>query len=738
MPFTAWEIGLKIGATSNASRMFNAMAVAAERANKAVFGLNTSMRASSRAMRSAALRAETLGAGLGAAAAGANTLTAATDRVAVSAAVATRRFNVLGEAARKAFIGVGVGAGIFAYEGIKGAADLQKSMTNLSITTGTYGPGAKNAATRAAMRSMVLDVSSYTAQDTNTIAQEMLVASQGINNPKRLMAAFPAIAKFADVLQQVKGQDPTEAVRVATSLSHLWGIYSGKPLQGMLDNIFKIAMTQPEGLSNVLTQARYFSSAVQLGVPMNDIFSTIALMGQTGYLRGKGGTGLNSLLMGSIQAAAVGGHLSKRQAAARRELQLESRQFDFYDKNRNFRFQPLLDHLAAMRALLGKRTGNPAEFVKDVTDLFGKSAAPFVTAITSPTARAQQRNIQAAMVATPGVQAAWAIISKNFAFQWQTLATNVSNLTKNIWKPMTETLTPAVAAFASQLGRLSNWFDRNPRVGMDVAIAAFELVGGAAVLAARKLWALDAAITALGKGGWVAAAGVGATAAETAAVGSAITRTGLIGGLAAASRGLWALAGPIGWYVAILQGVSWLHDLASAQWPGIDKPFPGSGSGGFDRNGNSRSSQNAWRNFGDYPLQTPNGLGNSPPAGIFGKGKGTFGVPLVDGSGRRSFGVVVPIDQVMSDLRGPGTSSGEKSLYQTIAALARKMSASQVTVHIDKPTFVLPKGTTREMALAFLKEISKNARTAMRTGGDNGHSMPNFSRTEAGPWALSQ
>jgi hypothetical protein len=300
--------------------------------------------------------------------------------------------------------------------------------------------------------------------------------------------------------------------------------------------------------------------------------------------------------------------------------------------------------------------------------------------------------------------------------------TNLSNVTKSVFTPMMLALTPGVKALADQLGRLSTWFEAHPKMGMDVAIGAFALVGGAAVLASRNLWGLNLAIQAIGKSGATSAVGVGATAAETAAVGAAVTRTGIIAGLAAMSRGFWRLAGPIGWYVATLQAISTAHDWASSQWPWIDDRFQG-----------RMGDPTAWKNFGDYPLQPLKsfrpGTSPAPPTGIFGTGKGKFGVPLID-SGGKSFGVLLPVDAVNHDLN---LFSGDRHR----AVPTKREQRVTVNIHIDRPEFVLPKGSTREMALAFLKDIERSTRTALRKTGDSGASHAGFSRLELGPAFLT-
>ena len=75
------------------------------------------------------------------------------------------------------------------------------------------------------MRRLVISTSNVTAQSAVTIAGELAAAaSSGLNNPARLRAAFPQLARAADVMWLgPKHLDPTESVTQLAKLSHLFG-----------------------------------------------------------------------------------------------------------------------------------------------------------------------------------------------------------------------------------------------------------------------------------------------------------------------------------------------------------------------------------------------------------------------------------------------------------------------------------------------------------------------------------
>jgi hypothetical protein len=382
------------------------------------------------------------------------------------------------------------GGGMFIKDGLDQAARLQSAMANISIKTGVTGPGLD------AMRAMVQQTSGATAQDAVTIAQELAKAATGINDPKKLMAAFPQIAKFADVQFLQNKQDPVEAVSIGTSFAHLFKAYSGDKLNNMLDGLNKLSNMQPDGIGNALTQGRQFIPfANQLGVNMKDIFAYLAYMGQTGFLKGRGGTGFQNVLLNAVNAAAPTGTLSKAKVKARADLELKS--FKFFDANKNFRFQALVDELSGERQRLSGKTGNDAQFIKDITDLFGKEGGRFVANVTDKLAQQQINSIRKTYARLPGVEAAWETFSHTFLFDIKQFGTNFSNLIGAIFYPALDKIAPSILQLSDTLGDLTLWFNAHPNAGLGVAITAFAATGLFAAAAARNLWLLAAPFTML-------------------------------------------------------------------------------------------------------------------------------------------------------------------------------------------------------------------------------------------------
>ncbi len=192
-----------------------------------------------------------------------------------------------------------------------GAAQLERALTSVGIATNSNSQAARQRYAALAFRT-----SGITAQDVNTIAGEMaMAATSGLNDPAKLNDAFTRIAKAADVLwMSPKHINPIQSVQQMSTLAHLFGVYSGAPLQHMIDRSAQMMFVQPEALSKLVTQGTAFiGSAHAAGVSEEDIFKQAMTMGQTGFLSGRGGSGIARVIEYLSGAATMTGHLSKLQ-----------------------------------------------------------------------------------------------------------------------------------------------------------------------------------------------------------------------------------------------------------------------------------------------------------------------------------------------------------------------------------------------------------------------------------------
>jgi hypothetical protein len=477
-----------------------------------------------------------------------------------------------------------IGAAIDVY-GVSQAAKLELAMTGVYSATGA------SAKQRTQLFDMVTYISGVTAQSAVTIANEaFMAASSGLNNPDRLRAAFPQIAKAADVLWlstkgTPKAVDPVNATMQMVKLSHLFGAYSGKPLHDMVDFATRLMMVQPDSLSKVVTQAKYFvPTAIAAGVdlhhiPTSDLAMALASMGQTGLLQGRGGTGLARYIEYMMKAPVMTAHLSKNARASMIDLGLFDAQGRnrFLDQHGNFELGASLHYLGEKFDQWSK-AGERGRFIQDVFGAFLEQGGRFVSTMTLPQVRAQQEQNRIAMQrqAPPGkaVETLWDRYMHTTVGAWAYFVTNFQNLWIYTFTPMLPQVTAGLRSLGDAFGWIGKFMQDHPAVASGIAWtitwvtglsalrfalgmlvkfagigAFFEAVKGLSGLAIAAR-ALDEMLLAgvgsriLGLG--LRIAGLGGNAATAASGVNALgTSIGALSGARAAAIGLTALGGAI-------------------------------------------------------------------------------------------------------------------------------------------------------------------------------------------------
>jgi TP901 family phage tail tape measure protein len=356
---------------------------------------------------------------------------------------------------------------------VKGASDLQTAITGVQIATNQLNPAAGDAYARLAIK-----VSSQTAQDAVTIAQELATAAtSGLNDPRKLKEGFPRIAKAADVLwMSPKHTDPIESVRIMSQLAHLFGVYEGAPLQHMLDRAVEMQFVQPEAIQQLVTQGRLFlPSAMSAGVSEQDIWKQAMTMGQTGFLRSRGGSGLANIIEALAGATAITGHLSKAQRKAMGQLGLEGPNglldSRFHDAKGDLLLQKVVDHLEAVR-----QNTAPTTFLAEVTNAFQKQGGRYMSDILIPRIYQKAQQNWESMNKMGGVDKMWGQYTHNFRYQWNVFTTNLENLFRVVALPMLPGLTSFIGAFGAALGWLVSVLADHPTVAGTLGYLTLGLV----------------------------------------------------------------------------------------------------------------------------------------------------------------------------------------------------------------------------------------------------------------------
>jgi|GEM_PF-4635291 TP901 family phage tail tape measure protein len=392
--------------------------------------------------------------------------------------------------------GIAIGGAAAIIASIKAAADLQIAMVNVRAATGASADEFDR------LQRMVVATSGITAQSATTIARELgAAASAGLNQPGRLLSAFPQIAKAADVLWlSPKNIDAVESVTQMSKLSHLFAAYSGKPLAEMIDQAVRLMYTQPENVSKLINQGKYFIPAgLSLGVSMHDLFLEAQTMGQTGLLTGRGGTGLARYLEYLAGSPSITEFRSKVQRKAFMDLGLfdASGRNKFVDAQGHLELERSISYLTQLR-----KSMTDVRFASDVYQAFLQQGGQYILAVTRPEVQAQKvlNEQAAARLAPPGqaVEVIWQQYAKTLKFAFNDFWTNVVNVMMETFSPTLPALTKFFTDFANVLRGWADWLYNHKDFAFGIAIAAMGTVVSAARYAASQLINLSATIEALG------------------------------------------------------------------------------------------------------------------------------------------------------------------------------------------------------------------------------------------------
>ncbi len=423
--------------------------------------------------------------------------------------------------------------------GLDEAAKLQSALLSVKIATGS-----------GQWRGLATQVSSQTAQSATTIAQELAkAASSGLTNPAQLRAAFPQIARAADVLYLgPKHLDPVTAGGQLAQLAHLFGAYHGKALSTMLNKAVALSYVQPEALNRVIMQGKMFIPlALSAGVSTNDIWSQLLTMGQTGFLRGRGGAGIAMIIRYLSGATNITAHMS----AARR---LALYQLGMFDAAGNLKYKTASGGLelgAAMEHLYRERTKfSPTAFVGMLLNAFGQQGGRYAAAVMPPAVHEQAAvNIQR-MDAIGNVTKLFNQYMSTFAGKFSLFTTNIKTILTDIFYPLLPGFTSFVGALADQTGRLANFLAQNKQLAELIGVAFVGITGVLTVAAAawgiqglliaRNIASITASLQVLASGS--AADGVVIASSAKGIAGSLSLLSGAIATFAVAAAfiyGIW-------------------------------------------------------------------------------------------------------------------------------------------------------------------------------------------------------
>jgi hypothetical protein len=399
----------------------------------------------------------------------------------------------MGTVAAIGLAGAGIALTSFVAHGMSEAGKLQLAMTNLQVATGANAAELKN------LQSIAMDVSAHTSQSLTTIVQEAaMMANKGLTK-EQVTKLLPQFGAFADVQMRSHGTDPVHAVELAVQASHLLKAYSTKDTSVMLEWLNKLSYTGAD-LGKTVTQLKYFGPiASTIGIKLPAIMQSLAAMGQTGFLSGRGGTGMQNTILGAIGAAAMTTSRQGKQQAADRGLGLT-------DQHGRFIFQRsgkmLWPEMLAQLQKVASHT-DPIKYTNMLIAAFGRPGGSFVAAMTSKAAAEQMVRTSSKTSHLSSI----ATMQKQFLSTYDNtvnlLKTNLQTLVAVGFTPLILAVQPAIRHFADLVALFAKWALNNPTAVMRITVGLIATAGtafaGAMTIGSIKLWQMTAAVIALGK-----------------------------------------------------------------------------------------------------------------------------------------------------------------------------------------------------------------------------------------------
>jgi hypothetical protein len=214
----------------------------------------------------------------------------------------TMRMGLYGGAAA-----LGLGADAF-----EQAGKLQQILASIQNVSGA------NAAQMAGVEKLAFDVGSMTNMSVNQSAsmfREIVRQSQGAMPFEAMQSLLPQMAKMQVVLGTTRGMRPEETTDATMSLIHLFRQYNPSKMPGEMDTILRMLELSAAPPSAVVRQMTYFEPVLKnLHVSDNDASALMVAISRFGMARGKGGTSLADLAMGSLGALQLTQHAQSGKA----------------------------------------------------------------------------------------------------------------------------------------------------------------------------------------------------------------------------------------------------------------------------------------------------------------------------------------------------------------------------------------------------------------------------------------
>lgn len=414
--FEAWKIGVILNASSNAARVFQQTGAAAAAANKQI-----------NAQQGALANA-----------------TAGVSKYSGAINAAKVGLEVMGVAA----------AATFAI-GIKGAANLQQSLAQLSVQTGRTVADLDATFTKLSMAGS--NRTGMSLHDAFNVTREVSGVIKDRAELQRVMGAG-GMLDFVTVLRKsgVSQSSPESIARNVITIDHILNAYREKEMAHVQDRLYRAAVGSHMDLGSLTTQVGYFGEQFRLASgnrkgAVDDIM-TLAQLGYWGIGHGKWGSGFGQILrtVNRPTKAALGALTQLGIFDADGKLSSTT-------QNEYGEFTPMAMIAKAIERTYGRHMA-PMAIQQLLNQALPANAARVMAEAMSPKTTAFVQRLHDQQRSMPSLMDAEGLLMGNLNDQTSRLIENFKNLATMLERPFQGPLARFVGGLADRAGGAAEFF----------------------------------------------------------------------------------------------------------------------------------------------------------------------------------------------------------------------------------------------------------------------------------------
>lgn len=381
--------------------------------------------------------------------------------------------------------GVAVTTGATLGYAIDQAANMERALYNLQIAT------AASKGQMDAFKKSIYDTAAATAQSAPTIASiyGSIASTSGLPASSLTPEFLSKVTRFGEIVQMKSAgtQHEYSALEASTQLielAHQYRAYTPEQIGTFAEMLHKAIYFMPGGLSQFLTQSKYFTPLMALSAGNTDAMQQSVLLGillqQTGLGRGRGGTGVAAFERQIIQGLTMTSHAQAGRRAALMAMGLIDSSGNTPFVKTNAQNQTYFDVIGALaqitkyvdqntKGLTGRAKAHEEEIIlRNAFSALGIQGS-LIGLVAAGGGVQQMRNVQRRMGNIPSIDKDQQNRLNLFWGAVQRVTSGLGSLGSALGTPGLRELTPGVGKFADAINRATKDLEDHP----DKALAIF-------------------------------------------------------------------------------------------------------------------------------------------------------------------------------------------------------------------------------------------------------------------------